>query len=140
MGLGQLESEMQINIKRIRQFDCTLGVLWCDGLRLFTLELPYKNNKKDVSCIKPGEYDAFVAHSNKNGGDVIWLKDVEDRTAIQIHAGNYTTDIQGCILVGNSIADINGDGIPDVTSSKKSLLQLLNKLQDCEQFKVIIEG
>ena len=130
---------MQINIKRIRQFDCTLGVLWCDGLRLFTLELPYKNNKKDVSCIKPGEYDAFIRESPTNG-TVIQLKGVEGRSYIQIHSGNYTNQIRGCILVGNAIADINGDGIPDVTSSKKSLLQLLNKLQDCEQFKVIIEG
>ena len=128
---------MQIKINTIHQPDCTLGVLRCDGLRLFTLELPWQGNKKDVSCIPEGVYTALVRESRVNG-TVIELKGVDGRTHIQIHAGNYTTQIRGCILVGNSIADINGDGIPDVTNSKKSLLQLLYKVKDFKQFKVII--
>jgi len=129
---------MQIIIKSIIHDDCTTGFLFCDGLRLATLELPYKDNKKDVSCIKPGSYKAFVRESPTNG-TVIQLKGVEGRNYIQIHAGNYTSQIRGCILVGSGFADINGDGVPDVVNSKKSLLQLLYKVADCDEFDVIIE-
>ena len=130
---------MYIHIQRIYQEDCTLGVLECDGLRLFTLELPWKDNKQDISCIKEGVYSGFVRHSNKNG-TVIELNDVQGRSHVQIHSGNFTTQILGCVLVGDSIADINGDGVPDVTNSRKSLAKLLSKVKDFKEFNVIITG
>ena len=55
---------------------------------------------------------------------------VPGRTLIRIHTGNYTSQIQGCILVGDSIKDINRDGILDVTNSKNTFNALMDKLPE----------
>jgi hypothetical protein len=48
-----------------------------------------------------------------------------DRTNIQVHSGNYTSQIRGCILVGDAVKFLDGDMIPDVTNSKNTLRALL---------------
>jgi hypothetical protein len=88
------------------------------------LELPYRDNAPNISCIPAGVYSYFKRNSPSNG-DVLELVNVPKRTNVQIHKGNYTRNVLGCILVGASIADIDGDGIPDVTSSGKTLSELL---------------
>ena len=129
---------LHIQIRRIYQPDCTIGVLTTNtGLRLFTLELPWLENKNDVSCIPSGDYGAFIRVSPKNG-EVIELRGTGTRTNIQIHAANFTSQIEGCIAVGLSIADINADGTPDVTSSKKALSQLMKEAKQCDQIVVSI--
>ena len=112
-------------IKRIYHTDCTIGTIVFGDNRYFTLELPWLDNQVNISCIPPGLYEAQYRNSPSNG-DVIELKDVPGRTYIQIHAGNYTSQILGCILVGESLKDINSDGIIDVTNSNKTLTKLLN--------------
>lgn len=111
-------------IKRIYLGDCTLGVIEFGNERAYTLELPWLDNQQNISCIPAKKYRAAYRKSPSNG-DVIELKNVEGRSYIQIHSGNYTSQILGCILVGDSIRDINGDSIPDVTNSKNTLKKLL---------------
>lgn len=114
-----------LTIKRIELHDATVGVLiHSSGFRCYTLELPNKDNASNISCIPKGSYRAFKRVSAKNG-NVIELEAVPKRSNIQIHAGNYTRNVQGCILVGDSIKDIDGDGIPDVTNSGNTLKKLL---------------
>ena len=117
--------------------DCTIGRLSIEDFHCFTLELPWLDNKKNISCIVEGTYLAKVRESSRNG-TVIELLGTGSRTNIQIHAGNFTSDIAGCALVGKSIKDINLDGIPDVTSSKSTLKQLLKKVIGEERFWVQI--
>lgn len=124
-----------ININRWYQPDCTLGRLSCGKLKCFTLELPDNNNQPNISCIPAGEYQAFKRNSPKNGL-CIELLNVPGRSNIQIHAGNYTRQIQGCILPGDSIKYLDADGTPDVTNSKSVLGSLLESLP--EKFTVVI--
>ena len=121
----------KIILKTIKQPDCTLGVMTVEGsdFRCFTLELPDKGNASNVSCIPAGTYEYFKRTSGVNG-DVIELRNVIGRSFIQVHRGNFTSDILGCILVGKTIADINADGIPDVTSSGNTMKALLSVLDD----------
>ena len=121
----------KIILKTIKQPDCTLGVMTVEGsdFRCFTLELPDKGNASNVSCIPAGTYEYFKRTSSVNG-DVIELRNVVGRKHIQIHKGNFTSDILGCILVGKTIADINSDGIPDVTSSGNTMKDLLTTLDN----------
>jgi len=107
--------------------DCTLGRLSCGDFKCFTLELPWKGNEKNISCIPEGSYPAEIYESPKFG-KVVLLNNVPNRTFIEIHAGNYTSQIRGCILVGDSIKYLNNDGIPDVTNSKATLKSLLKAL------------
>jgi hypothetical protein len=101
-----------------------------------TLELPWKNNQHKISCIPVGVYDVVKFNSPHNG-HVFLLENVPDRGDIEIHAGNYYTDILGCILVGKSYSDLNDDGVIDVLSSRVTLLHLLDLMPD--KFKITIQ-
>jgi hypothetical protein len=101
-----------------------------------TLELPYLENHKDISCIPPGEYKCDRVTSKKFGICYI-LNDVPSRSNIIIHVGNYASermlleraimrnvkkvDTLGCILVGLRFFDLNGDNNIDVMDSKKCM-------------------
>lgn len=89
-----------------------------------TLELPWKENKVRQSCVPSGTYDV-VFRTSARFSRHYHLTDVPGRTYILIHPGNYHSQIEGCILVGENLVDINGDGYLDVTSSRNTLNKLL---------------
>jgi hypothetical protein len=90
--------------------EATTGVLLDEkGEHLcFTLELPWIDNKQNVSAIPEGTYHV-KKYSSKKWPNVWEVTNVLDRTAILIHWGNKVStepklsDVQGCILVGESI-------------------------------------
>jgi len=125
-----------ITIKRWYHKDCTLGRLQFGNFQCFTLELPDLGNAPNVSCIPAGTYKAFKRHSPKNGL-VVELKNVPNRSFIQIHRGNYTRQIEGCIVVGSSIAFLDNDQVPDVTNSGVTMDKLLALLPDEFEVKLI---
>lgn len=127
---------MKKSIEILRTFDSgvqTEGILYILNSKkqiIFeckTLELPWKNNKKRISCIPAGKYLA-KAHNSPKFGRSLWLQDVENRSGILVHVGNYHTDILGCILVGNEFKDVNKDGHMDVLNSRKTMNEMMNLL------------
>ncbi len=126
-----------LTIKRWYHNDCTVGRLTLSGsaFQCFTLELPWLENESNVSCIPKGTYKAFKRTSQRNGS-VFELRNVQQRSSIQCHSGNYTRQIQGCILVGSSVTFLDADTIPDVTNSKDTLAKLLALLPD--EFEVTL--
>ena len=86
--------------RKLSSTSCTMGYLIANGQVIcYTLELPWKDNSNDVSCIPLGTYDGILRY-DKTDGWRIQLENVPNRTGVQIHMGNYTTQIEGCILVG----------------------------------------
>lgn len=108
----------------------TLGFLW-DGLDKLacTLELEWADNEKRISCIPKGIYKVVKRHSAKYGNH-FHILDVPDRDYILIHFGNFHRDILGCVLVGFTHSDIDGDGYRDVTSSRSKMEELNDLLPD----------
>ncbi|WP_299129390.1 DUF5675 family protein [uncultured Winogradskyella sp.] len=107
----------------------TLGhFILYDGINIIfeckSLELPNRNNQRNISRINAKWYQCELRYSKKYSWHFHVL-DVEGRSWILIHFGNYYTDIRGCILLGNDYVDINGDGHLDVTSSRKTIRRLL---------------
>jgi hypothetical protein len=121
----------ELIIRTLLLDDCTIGQLDLLGspFKCFTLELPWKNNQQNISCIKPKTYK-YEKRKSPTLGWVIHILDVEGRTWIYIHAGNFTSQIKGCILVGQSIKDINRDGTPDVTHSEQTFNSLMDRITD----------
>ncbi len=105
----------------------TLGHMDIKGKRIWTLELPWKNNERKVSCIPEAEYLVKYRMSFKFDKH-FHLQNVPNRDFVLIHHGNYFTDIEGCILVGLGKSDINGDGLVDVTQSKAAMAWLFEHL------------
>lgn len=93
------------------------------------LELPWKDNKRRVSCIPEGVYEA-IKHRSPKFGDCFWIQNVPGRSEILIHVGNFHKDTLGCILPGKELKDIDNDGHKDVTQSKKAMKELLELLPE----------
>ena len=75
------------------------GELFCD-----TLENPYINNERSISCIPAGQYKVRLRLPRESATrDYLHLlvQDVPDRSYILFHRGNTAKDTRGCILVGN---------------------------------------
>lgn len=126
-----------IKLKRTKYlFNETLGEGQVGDFKFVTLELPWKNNQRKVSCIPPGTYKGVKRTSPKYGLHVHIL-DVPGRDLILMHNANYVTQLEGCIAVGESVKDINADGTLDVTNSVKTLKKLVSLLPD--SFTIIIE-
>lgn len=98
---------MKFTLTRDVSGNATTGIIeWSlDGKTqsLYTLELPWKNNERMVSCIPAGNYGVIISYSNQFGKKLPILLNVPDREGIRIHAGNTTADTTGCILVGLSL-------------------------------------
>lgn len=77
------------------------------GFSCKTMELPWRNNEQNISCINEGTYLCVVYFSNKFGKSY-HVTDVDGRTWILCHTGNlagdkslgYKTHSAGCILLG----------------------------------------
>lgn len=86
----------------------TQGILVTDNFSCKTLELPWIQNKRTVSCIPTGEYIVKIRRSPKYG-IVYHVKNVKKRSYILIHSGNYAgnrskgyrSHVAGCILLGS---------------------------------------
>jgi hypothetical protein len=96
-----------INLLLIRDTyteESTIGELFLNGERMCdTLERPYFNNLRNISCIPEGVYPVRLRLPRESATrDYIHLlvQDVPDRDWILFHRGNYPYQSQGCILVG----------------------------------------
>lgn len=118
---------MKIELVRLENlFDCTVGVLTVNGeLHSYTLELPWRDNRRNVSCIPAGTYTCRPVVSPRFR-DVIEVCGVPGRSHILIHAGNTVIDTEGCILVGKSIGWLYGKRA--VLDSRTALVDLLKRV------------
>ena len=87
--------------------DYTRGELYDADTNLFicyTLEDRLRNKHDEKvygkTAIPFGNYNGFLRLSQNKGRVVPQLKNVENFTYVQIHAGNTIDDSFGCILVG----------------------------------------
>jgi len=100
-----------------------------------TLELPYKNNESQRSCIPAGQYTCRYTQSarmtSEKGHPVFTYEvlNVPHRAGIRIHAANYFSQLLGCIALGDANADINGDGQPDVLHSVATIVAFEQLMQ-----------
>jgi hypothetical protein len=91
----------------------TQGKLYIDdAFACHTLENPWLNNERRVSCIPGGEYEiglrkeggwharAFTKFESGFHKGMLQVLDVPERSFILIHWGNFPRHTQGCILVG----------------------------------------
>lgn len=105
----------------------TLGRLYvrdergCIIFQCECLERSYKDNKSRVSSIPEGRYPLILEYSNRFKKELWEIYNVPDRSECKIHAANYWRQLNGCIALGKSRKDIDGDGFADVTSSRPTM-------------------
>lgn len=129
--------EVYLN-RLIEEPEQTLGELVYKGQVIAkTLELPWLNNARFISCIQTGRYRT-IRHSSPNYPKSFWLQNVPGRFEILIHHGNYNRNTRGCILVGRTWKDIDGDGLRDVTYSKPTMGKLHKMLP--KEFTLVVQN
>ena len=107
---------MRVTLFRLKYSDQgTLGRLMAGDFSCYTLEPPWRNNQRSISCISLGEYESTMIISPKFGR-VYYIKNVDNRSGILIHSGNlagdvslgYKTNSNGCILLGEKVGTLQG--------------------------------
>ena len=82
----------------------TIGRLFINGESFCdTLENPWIDNQRNISCIPEGNYKVRLRLARESATrDYLHLlvQDVPNRDFILVHIGNYPSQTQGCILVG----------------------------------------
>jgi hypothetical protein len=82
----------------------TIGKLYLNGEWLCdTLENPYLDNQRNISCIPAGEYPVRLRVARESATkDYVHLlvMGVPNRDLILFHIGNTAKDTRGCVLVG----------------------------------------
>lgn len=89
--------------------------------RCVTLERGWLNNAQNVSCVPVGVYPLVLEYSPRFDAMLWELKKVPGRSECKFHVSNFWKQLEGCIAPGDMHVDINGDGLPDVRNSRKTL-------------------
>lgn len=123
---------MAYRIERVYLPTETLGSFYNDNVVLCkTMELPWINNDRNVSCIPEATYvcvrEAFTV---KHPYPHFRIMDVPGRSGILIHKITYVKDLRGCIGVGEAFQDLNKDGVPDIVRSTIALQELYDSMVD----------
>lgn len=117
-----------VRLLRIQTFNtCTRGLLLTpDSQVFFTMELPWKDNKSNISCIPAGTYTCKWHRSPKYG----WcyqVMDVPKRSFILFHSGNLPKHTKGCILLGSRFGKLGKS--PAVLSSKPAVRRFFESMK-----------
>lgn len=89
-------------IRKIYTNNSTIGLLSLDNFECWILEPPSRRNNSNPVCIPSGTYKIVMRWSEKNKMEVPEITGVPGRTDIEIHAGNYPKDTEGCLLPGKT--------------------------------------
>lgn len=131
-----------LTLLRLKSLNATPGVLLTEkGILCFSLELPWRDNAPNVSCIPDSVY--FCKRVNKRettGGMKIEttfeVENVSGRYGILFHIGNQVGDTEGCILLGKGI---NIDRRVTLAYSRVAFTEFLDYFAEENEFKLIVK-
>lgn len=107
----------------------TNGILLLDGVAICsTIELPWKNNQSQISCIPEGQYKLIKRYSPHFQWH-LQVRDVPGRDLVLIHpANNALIELKGCIapvsvLTGPGKGELSRAAFTKITSLLFPLLE-----------------
>lgn len=93
----------------------TFGRITAKGVSFFTGELPWRDNRNDVSCIPPGLYACRWTYSPRFKRNVYLIDGVPGRFGVRIHSANlmganppHRCQLNGCLALGERMGWIDG--------------------------------
>lgn len=106
-----------MNVRLIRYYSgiqATLGILKFPVIHnpIYTLELPWRENQNDISCIPVGVYEV-IPHNSIDHPNTFEISGVPNRVEILFHVLNKPSETLGCIGVGMAVNPVS----PEITSS-----------------------
>lgn len=116
--------KLELTLNRTYYPEGTNGQITVAGKRLCSsIELPWKANQKQISCIPEGIYELKKRYSRKHGHH-LQLIDVPGRALILLHPANDALkELKGCIA---PVSLLTGEGKGN--SSRLALKKVLDKV------------
>jgi len=132
---------IEVILKREYLTDRVLGTFTvfkddCEIGRFFSLERPWLDNVRMVSCIPEGDYEV-EPNDTRAHPETYRVLDVKGRSGILIHIGNYVHHSAGCILLGLKQTDLDLDGAVEISQSTAALKEL-NRIIGRNNFRLIV--
>lgn len=124
----------------------TEGQLFIPGLfNCFTIELPWKDNQSNISCIPDGEYKMIWNYSNTFKRYMYMILNVQGRSGIRIHSGNYAgdksldyrSDSLGCPLLGKKRGFLRNQKVVLIS---RPIVRNFEKIMNGQDATIIIVG
>lgn len=113
----------------------TTGELLIDGsFECFTLEPRSDQSEGKPYCIPPGTYQVTLDMSERFEMTTPHIQDVSGFDAIEIHPGNFSSDTEGCTLVGETRS------VDMVGSSRAAFTALMRKLDGQSSITITYVG
>jgi hypothetical protein len=122
-------------VRFLRDKDLTLGRWTTDeNNEYYTVERPWLDNKRNVSCIPDGNYTVKRVNSPKFGERMWEIADVSGRSHILVHVANYPFNVEGCVGMGMGVfPDLSG-----VSRSKEAIENFYEETRHLEEFPLTI--
>lgn len=114
----------------------TFGKIIANGLELYTLELPWRNDASNVSCIPKGTYICRFTLSPRLHKFTYEVFGDAMRAGIRIHSANLASQLLGCIALGEKIGTM--DGVKALLVSRPAITKL-EQFMDRKTFTLIIK-
>lgn len=102
----------------------------------YTLERPWKNNQRKISCIPSAKYKVTKrgeGESHRFFYPHLQVMDVPKRSFILFHRGNYPEDFKGCIGVGRTRS------IDFIGNSRAAFNELMKSLEAFDEIELTIK-
>lgn len=108
-----------------------------------TIERPWKDNQKGISCVPEGVYPLKLRYSNvvkkSSGGkytEGYEVTNVPNRTYIMLHPANYSSQLGGCIAPGLERGNLHGKQA--VLQSRDAFDKLMDRLDERNDWEIVI--
>lgn len=117
----------------------TPGSMVIGDKRWPVIELPWRGNKPNISCVQAGVYMAQLDQSAVFG-DCVRLFEIPDRWGVLFHSGNWAGDValnwkthsKGCPLPGMRVGKLafKGKAQRAVLGSRTAMREIIAKIKD----------
>jgi len=132
-------------LKRLKSDDQGIFGILSDGIfTRYVIELPWRDNQSNLSCIPLGEY-LVTPYTSRKFGNVHLLTNVLQRSFILLHTGNYAGDTtkgflthsHGCILLGRKCGILKNQ---KAVLLSRMAMNDFNRYIGKEKFKLSVKG
>lgn len=128
-----------IGLLRTYQPEGTNGEIWLNGeLVCYSIELPWLDNRRNISCIPEGTYPLSKRYSKRFGWHILVIA-VPQRSGILFHPANDAQkELRGCIAPVSKLTGI-GKGINSRVAFEKLRQRVYALMDQGQQVCLLIE-
>ena len=133
----------QIILKRIAEtLAATFGAMIYNHIPFcVTVELPWKDNREDISRIPAGTYKLKKRLSSPSFKYPHWdILDVPGRTDCKVHKANWASQLKGCIAVAEAYEILADRPLePGIADSAGALAELNEIAAEDQELELVVK-